>query len=214
MVDHSGNLFVADSFGHRVLRFSAPLKTGQAADLVLGQANFTNRVVNRGNDAPSAATLSNPTDVTVDRSGNLFVADSSNHRVLRYTMPFSNGQDADLVLGQTNFTSGQANRGNSTPSAATLFDPDGVAFDRSGNLFVAEYYNHRVIRYSVPSQNGQNADLVLGQPDFISRQINRGSTTPSAATLRFPLKVAFDNSGNLFVVDSGNQRVLEYDAIT
>jgi hypothetical protein len=71
-----------------------------SASLVLGQANFTSN---------SAATSQNgfaaPFGIAFDTSGDLAVADSTNNRTLGFTPPFSNNQNASLVLGQPNFTS-------------------------------------------------------------------------------------------------------------
>src|SRR5260370_9989932 len=61
--------------------------------------------------------------------------------------------------------------------------------------------------------NGQGADLVLGQPDFLSSECNQseGGFVSSSATLCYPAGLAVDNAGNLYVADRGNSRVVEYN---
>src|SRR5437773_1812030 len=142
----------------------------------------------------SASTLCQPTGVAVDSSGNVYVADLSNNRVLEYSNPLATDTVADQVFGQGgSFTTNVPNNGG-PPSAAGLNFPSGVAVDPSGNLYVADPANNRV----------------LGQSNFSSNSCNQG-TTPSASTLCGPDGVAVDNVGNVYVADQNNHRVLEYD---
>jgi sugar lactone lactonase YvrE len=190
------NLYVADAMNSRVLRFPAPQTTGMAADLVIGQPDFTQDLPNRGLGAPAANTLAIPTGVTVTATGRLFIADRSNHRVTVYDPPLTNGVAASAVLG-----------GQGVTSATTLNMPTNVAVDPAGNLFVADYYNHRVLRFSQPMATGKAADLVIGQSDMSSSSF--GTT---ATALYYPYSMTVDPSGGLLLVaDSKNHRVLRYD---
>ncbi|WP_333647514.1 hypothetical protein [Candidatus Binatus sp.] len=96
-----------------------------------------------------------------------------------------------------------------------LYNPQGVAIDASttpNGLYVADRSNNRVLGYKDAATfvNGGPADLVIGQPDFYSTASNSGGT--SGSSLYNPVGVAVDGSGNLYVADSGNNRVLEYNA--
>ncbi len=97
----TGVLWVADETANRVLRFSSAgaFVTGEAANLVLGQADFVSVHPNRL-DAAAANTLFYPGGVAVDQAGRLYVADQGNSRVLVYHPPFANGMDATSVVGQ------------------------------------------------------------------------------------------------------------------
>jgi len=203
-IDGLGNLWVADRYNHRILKYDKPFTNGMSASLVLGQANFVSNSANPGGVA--ANTLSQPAGIAFDSSGNLWVADQYNHRVLKYASPFSNGMNATLVLGQADFGSNTYNRGGD-PAANTLYRPSGIAF-YSGNLWVADQYNNRVLKYAPSFSNGKDAALVLGQADYVSRSTNSGGL--SASSLWLPWAVAFDNSGNLWVSDQYNHRVLKY----
>jgi sugar lactone lactonase YvrE len=193
--DKSGNLWVADAHNNRVVRFSKPISTGGSESLVLGQTSFT-----ASGCAATATGLCFPTATAFDSSGNLWVADSNNNRIVEYKAPFSNGESASTVLGQSGFTAKVC-----ATSQSGLCGPSGIAFDKSGNLWVADVVNNRVLRFSAPFSNGEAASLVLGQTSF---------TTKASATTRgglsFPISVSFDKSGNLWVADVGNDRVLRY----
>ncbi len=104
----TGKVFVADESNHRVLRFAsvAALNSGAAAEAVLGQEDFLSSQPNRGWFSPSADTMSDPAGISIDLDGRLWVADSGNHRLLRFDKAAAkeDGADADSVLGQVNFT--------------------------------------------------------------------------------------------------------------
>ena len=182
---------------------------GQSASLVIGQPDFTSsgpELDENENEIISASGLSSPYYVAFDSSGNLWVADRNNNRILRYSTPFTNGEAATLVIGQPDFIS---NGGGTTDS--TLSSPQAITFDSSGNLWVVDRGNNRVLRFETPS-NGEAATLVIGQPNFESSDPNTGGGGGAADAdgLDFPLGIAFDSSGNLWVTDRNNNRILRY----
>jgi hypothetical protein len=142
----------------------------------------------------------------VDASGNLYVGDAGNHRVLRFANAASlaNGANADGVLGQPNFTSSGA-----ATTQSGMYGPSGVAVDASGNLYVVDWRYNRVLRFANASSlaNGANASGVLGQPNFTS-----GLSATTQSGMFFPFGVAVDASGNLYVGDQGDNRVLRFNA--
>ncbi|MDX2128825.1 MAG: T9SS type A sorting domain-containing protein [Chloroherpetonaceae bacterium] len=209
-VDRFGNLYVADSENHRVLRFmnAATAPSGSAAVIAFGQPNLTSRISNNG--GLSASSMSFPTGVVVDSLGNLYVCDSENNRVLRFANAATavTGAAASVALGQPNLTSGTANNGGL--SASTLSQPYSVAVDGSGNLYVVDSGNSRVLRFANAASvsTGAAASIALGQPDFFSGSFNNNLTSPTANTMSYPFGVAVNSSGNLYVGDSENNRVL------
>jgi hypothetical protein len=163
--------------------------------------------------APRADSLFGPRGVCLAGSdGPLFAADTGHHRALVWHhMPKNDGTPADLVLGQAGFAAEGRNCGGET-SAATLNVPTGIAFG-SGVLAVADAWNHRVLLFhGAPRRNAQPADVVLGQRDFAGNLANRGHATPSADTLNWCYGVTIAD-GRLIIADTGNRRVLVWDAI-
>jgi sugar lactone lactonase YvrE len=202
--DASGNLFVADYGNNRVLGYLSPLTTDRVADLVIGQPDFTSA---RANGGVSASSVFGPFGLAVSATGDLYVADSGNNRVLEYDRPFATDTVADRVIGQPDFVSNGKNSGGI--GAASLDRPTGVAIDAAGDLWVADNLNHRVFEYDRPSASDAVADLVLGQPSFETGRANYEGI--SARTLHFPFGVGVDARGNVWVADTLNNRVLEYD---
>jgi sugar lactone lactonase YvrE len=199
----SGKLFVAVPTQNRVLRFAnaAALASGANAEAVLGQINFT------GTGAATTQTgMSGPNGVSVDRQGRLWVADSSNHRVLRFdgAATLANGAPADRVFGQANFTSGSFGSGQ-----AGFYFPYAVFADALGNLWVSDYVNNRVLRFANAAAlgNGASASAVLGQPTFAI--ISAGTTQ---AKMQRPGGLFLDSGGRLWVADPDNRRVLRFNA--
>jgi hypothetical protein len=210
-VDGSRNLFVADRGNNRVLEYNTPLTTDTVADRVFGQAgSFTTNDCNKGG-VISASSICVPAQVAVDSSGNLFVADELNNRVLEYDSPLTTDTVADRVFGQAgSFTTNDCNKGG-VISASSLCHPWGVAVDGAGNLYVADQGNSRVLEYDTPLTTNTVADRVFGQAgNFTTGDCNKGGVI-SASTLCGVGWVAVDDANNLYVSDRGNARVLEYD---
>ena len=195
-VDGSGNLWVADTYNNRVLKFTAPSANNQSPSLVLGQADFATY-----NSGCSQNSLFSPYGVKADSFGNIWVADSGNNRILKFSNPSVNGQAASLVLGQTDF-----NLNASTCSQTGLNGPRRICFDSSGNIWVTDTVNYRVLKYSYPMSSGMAASVVVGQSDFSSSGLN-GSIQ---SELCYPSGVSVDRNGNLWVSDNGGSRILKY----
>ena len=224
-------LAVADTDNNRVLVWrSLPTVNQQPADFVVGQKDFTSV-------APglSETALRGPNGVFLDDNDGLWVADTGNNRILYFGPVTQNGQAAKLVLGQPNFTTDQqSNRFPEYVSKAdTMLAPTSV-WVAAGKVFVADLGLSRVLIWnSIPSRNGQPADVVLGQPDFTFPEFKSGGTPAThvlcepngtdkdgkptypdrcAATLDMPRAVLSDGR-RLFVADSGNDRVLIWNEI-
>jgi sugar lactone lactonase YvrE len=174
------------------------------ADKVFGQPNFTSNIANNG--GVSASSLNGPNMVDLDFGGNLYISDSNNNRVLIYFFPNGTDKVADIVLGQPNFISTTSNNGGI--SASSLSAPTDMILDLDGNLYVVDALNNRVLVYFDPLNSDTIADIVFGQPNFISNTANNGGVSDSSLWL--PQGLTLDTAGNLYVADGNNNRVLVY----
>jgi sugar lactone lactonase YvrE len=206
VTDAVGNLYVVDYDNNRVLIFynAASKGNGANADRVLGQDNFV-----ANSSGVSATRFSGPWGGTIDKDGRLWVADKDNNRLLRFdnVATIGNGAAASAVLGQANFVSFAAQ----PVSATSLNSPYYVAAAPDGTLWVGDYSYERVLGYknAAGKANGGSADVVLGQPNFVTE----GAGAASATSIGSANAVAVDSEGGLFVSDYNYDRVLRYSAV-
>jgi sugar lactone lactonase YvrE len=198
----NGKIWVADRGNHRVLRFSSTNAyiNGGDAELVIGQPDFTTNT-----SGLSATKMNNPICVVIDGNGTLWVSEYGNNRVTRWDDPDNlvNGDTADGVLGQPDFVT------NSAATAQNKFSgPAGIFVEANGTLWVSNFNIHRLLRFQNASTlpNGSNADLVIGQPDFVT-----GTAGLSATKMNNTNGVYVDWLGNLWVSEYTNRRVLKFN---
>jgi hypothetical protein len=180
--DGAGHLFVADAFTIR----KVVIATGEVTTLAgsPGQAGHADGI-------GDAARFENPSDMASDGAGNLFVADSFTIRKVA------------IATGEvTTFTGSPGQTGNTdgTGTAARFDWLDGMASDGAGNLFVAENYGYTIRKVAMAT--GEVTTLA-GSPEY------SGSSDGTGAAARFdhPHGIASDGTGNLFVVDTGNNAI-------
>lgn len=216
-------LYVSDTVNHRVLgwRNALTFANGAQADFVIGQRDLSR--TNPGGPPSAPSDLTFPGGIVVDKRGSLYVVDAGNNRIVRYKKPYEQpfGEVLfDMLLGQRSASGREANvNGRSAATIATSVNNQTVvyggslAFDATGNLWFADTLNNRVLRWpagilgdDVP--NGQPADLVFGQDDFVSADLGTGDQK-NKARLRLPRGISVDTNGNVFVADE-RFRVLVY----
>jgi sugar lactone lactonase YvrE len=189
-VDGAGNVYIADSSNNRVRKVSpAGVITTLAGTGVPGFSGETGQA--------DAAQLNFPNGVAADAAGNVYIADSSNHRV-RKVIPAG----VITTLAGTGVAGFSGDTGQAT--AAQLNIPYGVAADAAGNVYIADRNNHRVRKVS---PTGVITTLAgTGVAGF------SGDTgQASAAQLDSPNGVAVDAAGNVYIADTFNSRVRKVD---
>lgn len=206
----NGKWIVADATNNRVLIFNQiPASNNASASIVIGQPDMTSNSQNQGiPTTPAANTLRTPNALASDGT-RLFISDSDNHRVLVFNqIPTSNNASADLVLGQSTFTT----RANGDGS--TMNNPQDIAL-HGDKIIISDLNNHRVLVWNtLPSVNSQSstASVVIGQTNLSNKSINQGGSA-GANTLRSPVGIAVFPDGKLAVSDSFNNRVLIYNSV-
>ncbi len=209
------HLYISDPANSRILGFYdlRNIQPGQYADIVIGQPDFLHAIANYPGGQPTSANLNYPTGLAVDPTGNLYVSDSGNGRVLRFPSPFANftpgthvaiTEAADLLLGQISFTTKITDA-----TSQTMGFPYGIAFSQTNGLLVADRSNNRVMFFAGNSQtftNSQAASIVFGQSDMVSAGAGSGLNQ-----LNQPHHIAVDTDDRLYVADTNNGRVLIFN---
>jgi uncharacterized protein (TIGR03437 family) len=198
----------------------AQVQLNPAPTRIVGQDNMTQTAAN----LVEGREFNTPLGIAVDTTQNppaLYVADTGNNRVLgfRNALSFTNGQKADIVIGQTDFLS-TAPQGPFTGGVRNtgLASPTGLAVDQAGNLYVVDSGNNRILRFPTPfKQANLFPDLAIGQTSFNTNGPNNNGISATTLSLNnangtFQAYITFDAAGNLFVGDAGNNRVLGFSA--
>lgn len=190
--DNAGNVFIADTENHRVRRLSGGTITTLGGS---GTAGFSG-----DGGAATSAQLNSPYDVAADAAGNVYVADTLNHRVRKIDA----GGTITTVAG-TGMLGFSGDGGPAT--AAQLHHPIGLELDSSGNLYIADFDNHRIRRVTpagtITTVAGNGFGTYCG---------DGGAAT--SACLENPTDAEVDDAGNLYIADYGNSRVRKVTAGT
>ncbi|MGX7681736.1 lamin tail domain-containing protein [Jatrophihabitans sp. DSM 45814] len=204
-VDSSGNVFIADTFDNRILEVT----TAGAISVVAGtgKASYTG-----DGAAATSATLSQPAGVAVDAKDDVYIADSSNNVIRRVDAStgvittiagdYAADQKANQCLGGFTGDGGVA-------TSAQLNDPQAVALDGAGDLFIADTFNN-AIREVTPDGTITtlvNASAVAGAENTSP---TGSGAVPASTRLNTPEAVAIDRSANvLYLADTRNNAIAE-----
>jgi M6 family metalloprotease-like protein len=177
-VDSAGNVYVADGYAHTIRKVTPE----GAITTIAGKAGASGSTDGVG----ANARFYYPYGIAVDAAGVVYVADTSNHTIRRVS--------PDGTVTTLAGTAGSTGSADGAGSAARFNRPYGVGVDLAGNVYVADYYNH-TIRQVTPAGV---VTTIAGSAG------SSGSTdgTGSAARFSYPMHVAADAVGNLYVAES------------
>ena len=226
-LDASGDIYVSDGLNNRVQEIAATTHSqwGQsmtAGDVytIAGSSSGTSGNSGDGGAATSAK-MNFPVGLTFDANGDLYIADEANNQVreVAATTHSQWGQsmtayDIYTVAGSSSGTSGSSGDGG-TGSSAKLASPWGITSDSAGDVYIADSVNNRIQELAAGSGTQWGQSMTAGDIYTVagsSSGTSGDSGDAGAATsalLNTPTGVVLDGSGNLYVVDSANNRIQE-----
>ena len=189
-IPQDGTLYIGDVGSHKIRKITT---AGTVTTLAgSGIAGFTNAT-------GVAAQFHDPTGITMDASGNLYVGDFVNQRIRKVTNP--------AAVVTTHAGSGTAVFLDATPGTAAGFSgPLGMTIDASGNLYVADYYNHRIRKISGSQAAVTNFAGIAPTGGNVTGGNTDGDALTKAA-FNNPAGIVVDAQGNFYVADAGNNRI-------
>jgi sugar lactone lactonase YvrE len=187
--DLAGNIYIADQF-HKLVR-----KVSSASGIIDTLAgNGTTDYAGDGFPA-RLARFANPGPLEFDAAGNLYVSDRDNSRVRQ--IHAATGLVATVAGNGIAKTSGDGG----PATAAGIMSPEGMAFDASGNLYIADSDGNRIRKVAA----GTGIITTVAGNGLYGYAGDGGPAT--AARLAYPLSVAVDTAGNILIADTGNNRI-------
>jgi trimeric autotransporter adhesin len=186
-VDASGNIYIADSWSHCIRLVT---KTTGIITTVAGNGTYGD---SGDGGLATSATLKNPSGVSVDASGNMYIAHSNRIRMVTKTTGIITTVAGDGTYGYSG--------DGGLATSATLKNPYGVAVDASGNIYIADLGSNRIRLVT------KTTGIITTVAGDGTRGYSGDGGLATSATLENPYAVAVDASGNIYIADSGSNRI-------
>jgi len=194
-LDAAGNLYIADSGNDRIRKIATNGIITTVAGGGTGCAQQTNL---EGDGCPAtSAKLFTPSAVALDATGNIYIADTFFQRIRKVALSGT----ITTVAGNGAYTLLASSLGDGGPAiSATLNFPTGVAVDSSGNIYIGDTFNNRIRKVTV----GGIINTIAGTG---SGSYSGDGGPAASAGLSSPNGIAVDAGGNLYIADTGDQRI-------
>jgi len=192
-IDGNGNIYIADTDNHRIRKVNTE---GTITTIVgTGSQGYS------GNGGPAiGARLNKPNGLHIDGNGNIYIADTDNHRIRKI--------DTEGTITTIAGTGSQGYSGDNRPATgARLNKPNGLYIDKSGNMYIADTDNHRIRKV--------NTEGTITTIAGTGSQGYSGDNGPATiAKLNNPNGLYIDGNGNMYIADTDNHCIRKVDAET
>jgi len=207
-VDGAGNVYIADTNDNKIRK----LTPAGAISTIAGDGNTcASPSTTTCGDGPTAtsAQLSEPTGVALDGAGNVYIADANDHKIRKLTPSGAISTiagDGNTCASPSTTTCGDG----PTATSAQLNQPEGVAVDGAGNVYIADSADNK-IRKLTPT--GAISTIAGNGSPCASPTTSCGDgATATSAQLNFPTGVALDGAGNVYIADQSDNKIRELTA--
>ena len=184
-IDANGTLYIADSGNHVIRKVE-----GGVVSIIGGSVGNSGMINGRG----TATRFSSPSGIAVGASGDLYIADTGNHRIRRMD-----------TAGNVTTYAGTGVAGHADGSNATFNAPRGIVVDHDGNLYVADTGNHIIRRIDT----ARNTWTPVGNPT----QSGYNNADGQVALFSFPKGIAINAEGMIFIADTGNNTIRKFNPV-
>lgn len=176
-IDGIGTIYVADTYNHKIRKIT-PL--GEVTTFAGSTSGFADGIT-------TEAKFSYPEGICIDQTGNLYIADMGNDKIRKIT---TSGIVSTIAGSTTGYLDGSG-------STARFNSPKGICVDASGNLFVTDFYNHRIRKITAQGTVSTFAGANYGYVDGMG----------TAAKFIYPHGICIDAIGNMYVADTYNYKI-------
>ena len=185
-VDVSGNVYIADTYNHEIRMVT---RTG-IITTIAGTGTYGD---SGDGGAATSAQLNYPHGVSVDVSGNVYIADYNNHKIRMVT-----SRGIITTIAGTGVQGSSGDGGAAT--SAQLMDPYGISVDISGNVYIADKFNHKIRMVT-------SAGIITTIAGTGAYGDSGDGGAATSAQLVSPFGVSVDISGNVYIADRGNNKI-------
>ena len=185
-VDISGNVYIADQYNHKIRKVTS-------AGIITTLAGTGTAGYNGDGNAATSAQLNYPMAVSVDVSGNVYIAEGGNNKIRMVT---SSGIITTIAGTGTIGSSGDGGAATS----AQLNGPAGVSVDISGNVYIADGNNNKIRKVT-------SAGIITTLAGTGTAGYNGDGNAATSAQLNYPMAVSVDVSGNVYIAEGGNNKI-------